>query len=257
MSCCSLLVLKNIFWFGKMANIHVLSFQQEIEVIVTKVEPSPIQSPSLEDIEQEPDAEIPSNELEGDLEIVVPEIPQWAEVSLVEEEGNDGCISEQDVVPQSDQQPEETVEPVKEVEDEPPKEVVINEESKVEELKPQMNQVKFADSLVLTSYKTPQPKKEKKEQPKRPVSILKPAVTKTESPSPEQKITKVSSPDPVKKVTPVVERKVPEKLPQAKPLLKSLQEVGEKTEEKQEEKPLENEVKVAEERTEEPPKPDV
>ena len=243
-----------------MANIHVLSFQQEIEVVVTKVEPSPIQSPSPEDTEQKPDAEIPNNEAEGDLEIVVPEIPQWAakeEVSLVEEEGNDEGTSEQDVVPQSDQQPEEPVKPVKEVEDEPPKEVVINEESKVEELKPQMNQVKFADSLVLTSYKSPQPKKEKKEQPKRPVSILKPAVTKTESPSPEQKVTKVSSPDPVKKVTPAVERKVPEKLPQVKPLLKSVQEVGEKTEEKQEEKPLENEVKVAEERTEEPPKSDV
>ena len=239
------------------SHVHVLSLQQEIEVIVTKVEQSPIQSPSPEDADQEPDAEIPSNEPEGDLEIVVPEIPQWTakeEVSLQEEDQNDGGTSEQDVVPQSDQQPEE---PVNEVEDEPPKEVIINEESKGEELKPQMNQVKFADSLVLTSYKSPQPKKEKKEQPKRPVSILKPAVTKTESPSPEQKVTKVSSPDPMKKVTPVVERKVPEKLPQAKPVLKSVQEVGEKTEKKQEEKPLENEVKVAGERTEEPPKPDV
>lgn len=221
------------------------------------MEQSPNQSPSPEDVNQGP--EIPSIEPEGELEIVVPEIPQWTakeEISLVEEE-NDGGTLEQDVVPQSNQQPEEPEEPVNEVEDETSKEVIINEESKVEELKPQMNQVKFADSLVLTSYKSPQPKKEKKAQPKRPVSILKPTVTKTESPSPEQKVTKVSSPGPMKKVTPVVERKVPEKLPQAKPVLKSVQEVGEKTEKKQGEKPLENEVKVAEERTEEPPKPDV
>ena len=226
------------------------------------MEQSPNQSPSPEDTEQEPDAEIPSNELESDLEVVVPEIPQWAakeEVHLEEEEQNDRGSSEQDVVPQSDQQLEEPGEPVKEVEDEPPKEAV-NEGSKVEELKPQMNQVKFADSLVLTSYKSPQPKKERKEQPKRPVSILKPAVTKTESPTPEQKVPKVSLPDPQKKVTPVVGRKVPENLPQVKPLLKSVQGVGGKTaEEKQEEKPLDNEIKVAEERTEESPKlePDV
>ena len=119
-----------------------------------------------------------------------------------------------------------------------------------------MNQVKFADSLILTSYKPPPPKKEKKEQPKKPVSILKPAASKVESPSNEHeapKVTPVHSP--VKKDSPV-QRKVPDKpLRLVKPLpVKPEGEVKENTVSIEEEKAPVEETKVVEERTEEPPK---
>lgn len=173
----------------------------------------------------------------------------------MEEQHNDGVLLEQDTMPHADQEPREPVEPVKEVEDEPAKakEIVVNKESEVEEVKPQMNQVKFADSLILTSYKLPQPKKEKKEQPKKPVSILKPTASKAASPV-EQEVPKASAAP--QKVTPVVERKVPEKLsPQVKPLLvKPAQKVVEEKEGKEEEKPPGGEAKMVEERTEEAPK---
>lgn len=234
-------------------------------MVITKVD-SPVRSPSPEETQTEPVAEIPNDEKECDLEIVVPEIPQWAakeEVSPVEEEEEEvhQGPTEQDVVPQVNQEPQvpmepvEPVEPVKRVLDEPPKELVVTKERKVEEVKPQINQVKFADSLVLTSYKSPQPKKEEKEQPVKPVSILKPAVTKVETPSPELKAPSA----PEKNVTPVVERKVPDKLLKVKPPVKPVKEAGGKAEKKEEEKSPESELKVAQENMEEPPKlePDV
>jgi len=232
---------------------------QGFEVIITKVEHSPDRSPSPGDREQEPDAGIPNNEKDGgDIQIVVPEIPQWA---TKEEDGpagdnqNDGGLFKQDEVPQPDQEPGELVEPIKEVEVEPPKEAVIDRRSGVEMLKPQTNQVKFADSLILTSYKSPQPKKEKKEQPTKPTSILKPSVSKAMSPSPGHEVPKVSA-VPEKKVSPAVERKVPDKpLRQVKPSpVKPSQEDDGKTEEKEEETPPTAEAKMAEERTQEPPK---
>ena len=131
------------------------------------MEHSPVQTPSPNVTEQEPETGMPNNELDGDLQTVVPDIPQWAtkeEVASVEEEQNKNVPEEQEIIPQTTQDPGEPVEPVNEVEDRPPKKDVEDKDCEVEETKPQMNQVKFADSLILTSYKPPPPKKEKKEQ---------------------------------------------------------------------------------------------
>ena len=223
------------------------------------MEHSPVQTPSPNVTEQEPETGMPNNELDGDLQTVVPDIPQWAtkeEVTSVEEEQNKNVPEKQEIIPQPTQDPGEPVEPVNEVEDGPPKKDVEDKDCEVEETKPQMNQVKFADSLILTSYKPPPPKKEKKEQPKKPVSILKPAASKVESPSNEHeapKVTPVHSP--VKKDSPV-QRKVPDKpLRLVKPLpVKPEGEVKEKTVSIEEEKAPVEETKVVEERTEEPPK---
>lgn len=223
------------------------------------MEHSPVQTPSPNVTEQEPETGMPNNELDGDLQTVVPDIPQWAtkeEVTSVEEEQNKNVPEKQEIIPQPTQDPGEPVEPVNEVEDGPPKKDVEDKDCEVEETKPQMNQVKFADSLILTSYKPPPPKKEKKEQPKKPVSILKPAASKVESPSNEHeapKVTPVHSP--VKKDSPV-QHKVPDKpLRLVKPLpVKPEGEVKEKTVSIEEEKAPVEETKVVEERTEEPPK---
>lgn len=223
------------------------------------MEHSPVQTPSPNVTEQEPETGMPNNELDGDLQTVVPDIPQWAtkeEVASVEEEQNKNVPEEQEIIPQPTQDPGDPLEPVNEVEDGPPKKDVEDKDCEVEETKPQMNQVKFADSLILTSYKPPPPKKEKKEQPKKPVSILKPAASKVESPSNEPeapKVTPVHSP--LKKDSPV-QHKVPDKpLRLVKPLpVKPEGEVKEKTVSIEEEKAPVEETKVVEERTEEPPK---
>ena len=226
------------------------------------MEHSPVQTPSPDVREQEPETDMPNNELDGDLQIVVPDIPQWAsneEVASVEEEQNKNVLEEKDIMPQPTQDPGEPVEPaepVNEVEDVPPKKE--DKDCEVEETKPQMNQVKFADSLILTSYKPPPPKKEKKEQPKKPTSILKPAASKVESPSNEPEAPKVPVLSPLKKDSPVQRIKVPDKpLRLVKPLpVKPEGEVKEKAVSIEEEKapaPVE-ETKAAEERTEEPPK---
>lgn len=222
------------------------------------MEHSPVQTPSPDVTEQEPETGMPNNELDGDLQIVVPDIPQWAtkkEVASVEEEQNKNVPEEQGIIPQPTQDPGEPVEPVNEVEDGPPKNDVEDKDCEVEETKPQMNQVKFADSLILTSYKPPPLKKEKKEQPKKPVSILKPAASKVESPSNEPEAPKVPVLSPLKKDSPV-HRKVPDKpLRLVKPLpVKPEGEVKEKTVSTEEEKALVEETKVVEEKTEEPPK---
>lgn len=225
------------------------------------MEHSPVQTPSPDVTEKEPETGMPNNELDGDLQIVVPDIPQWAtkeEVASVEEEQNKNVPEEQEIIPQPTQdpgEPVEPVEPVNEVEDGPPKKDVEDKDCEVEETKPQMNQVKFADSLILTSYKPPPPKKEKKEQPKKPVSILKPAASKVESPSNEPEAPKVQVLSPLKKDSPV-KRKVPDKpLRLVKPLpVKPEGEVKEKTVSIEEEKAPVEETKVVEERTEEPPK---
>lgn len=230
-------------------------------MIITKVEHSPVQTPSPDVTEQEPETDVPNNELDGDLQIVVPDIPQWAtkeEVALVEEEQNKNVPEEQEIIPQPTQdpgEPVEPVEPVNEVEDGPPKKDVEDKDCEGEETKPQMNQVKFADSLILTSYKPPPPKKEKKEHPKKPVSILKPAASKVESPSNEPEAPKAPVLSPLKKDLPV-QRKVPDKpLRLVKPLsVKPEGQVKEKTVSIEEEKAPVEETKVVEERTEEPPK---
>ena len=222
------------------------------------MEHSPVQTPSPNVTEQEPETGMPNNELDGDLQTVVPDIPQWAtkeEVASVEEEQNKNVPEKQEIIPQPTQDPGEPVEPVNEVEDGPPKKDVEDKDCEVEETKPQMNQVKFADSLILTSYKPPPLKKEKKEQPKKPVSILKPAASKVESPSNEPEAPKVPVLSPLKKDSPV-QRKVPDKpLRLVKPLpVKPEGEVKEKTVSTEEEKALVEETKVVEEKAEEPPK---
>ena len=183
-------------------------------------------------------------------------MPQWATkedgdaVPIEEESFND--IQERNVVPEPAEEPDPVEEePAKEVEEEPaPKEVP--KKSEAEEPKLQTHQVKFSDSLILTSFKSPSPNEEKKVQP--PIKpILKPAV-KTESPPPKRGEPKVTPASP-KRVMPVLERKVADKPPLVKPTaVVPDQVVGVQTEQKEEEKQPEEEPKMAEEKTEDPPK---
>ena len=170
-----------------------------------------------------------------------------------EEEENVDDTHEQNVVPEPAEEPVHVVvEPVKEEEEKPGLEEVPKK-SEVEELKMQTHQVKFSDSLILTSFKSPPPKEEKKEQP--PIKpILKPVTSKTESLPPGREEPKVT-PTPQKRVTPAVEFKVAGKPPLVKPSPVVPVKVvdGVKTEKKEEEKPPE-EAKIAEEKTQEPPK---
>ena len=196
------------------------------------------------------------------LQIVVPEMPQWAtnegdDTGPVEDE-NFG--DRQDVVSESPEEPMRVEEePVKEEEGEPAPKVVEEkpapkEVPKIEDGEPkqQTHQVKFSDSLILTSYKSPPPGEEKKEQsPIKP--ILKPAL-KTESPPLKREQPKVQPPSP-KRVMPVLERKVADRPPLVKPpLAVQVQVAGVQTEQKEEEKQPAEEPKMAEEKTEEPPK---
>lgn len=211
------------------------------------MEPHPHQNPSPE----EEQTEVMNEEPVDDLQIVVPEMPQWA--AKEEEEENLDDTQEQNVAPEPAAEPVHVeVEPVKEVEEKPAPEEVPKK-SEVEEPKMQTHQVKFSDSLILTSFKSPPPKEEKKEQP--PIKpILKPAASKTESPPPKGEELKVT-PAPLKRVTPVLEHKVADKPPLVKPPpvvpVKVVDDI--KTEEKEEKKQPE-EAKMAEEKTEEPPK---
>lgn len=222
----------------------MIFLEQAFEIIITKLEPPPDRDPSPE----EEQTEITND----DLQIVVPDMPQWAakeDVSPVEEEHFDNVPGE-NVVPQPYEEPVE-VEPAKEVEDEPASKEVPKK-SEVEEPKPQTHQVKFSESLVLTSFKSPSPKEERKEQAIKP--ILKPAVSKTESPPPKREEPKVSLP-PQKRAAPVLEQKVVAKPPlrvvKPPPVVPVVEDV--RAEEKKEKQP-EEEAKAAEERTEEPPK---
>lgn len=247
---------------------------QGIEVIITKVEQSASGSASHpEDVKQESEALFSSDGQENELPARVPKIPQWAtqeEVRLENKEPlgdrdfsentveqsvkgpledvelSDQRPLEEDIVPELDHEIRDPVVPVTEVEEELPKEVSVNNQSKVEEVKPQVNQVKFADSFILTSYK-PQSKKEKKEQPVRPVSILKPTLAKPEE--------KVSVPVPQKKAAFIVERELPGDLSKVrKPLVKAVNdETGKNPEVNKEEEPK-TKVQYEEEREEEPPK---
>lgn len=217
----------------------------------------PDQTPSPEDER----TEVTNEEPVDDLQIVVPELPQWA--AKGEEEENVDDTQEQNIVPEPAEEPVHVeVEPVEEEEEELEEEEEEEEKrgleevpkkSEVEELKMQTHQVKFSDSLILTSFKSPPPKEQKKDQP--PIKpILKPTTSKTESLPPGHEEPKVT-PTPQKRVTPAVEFKVAGKPPLVKPSpvvpVKVVDDV--KTEKKEEEKPPE-EAKIAEEKTQEPPK---
>ena len=232
-------------------NVFFLQLLQAFEVIITKLEPPPDHNPSPENTEEE-QTEIKNDEPDEDLQNIVPEIPQWAteEDTSPGEDVNLKDVQEQDVVPEPAEEPVHVeVEPEKEVEDEPvPKEVP--QKTEAETPKPQTHQVKFSESLILTSFKSPPPKEEKKEQVIKP--ILKPAVSKAESPTAkhEEKV----APATQKRVTPVLERKVADRPPLVKPPPVVPVQVAEKvqTEEKDEQKKPEEEARMAEERA--PPK---
>ena len=219
---------------------------QAFQIIITKLELHPDQTPSPEE-----QTEVTNEEPVDDLQIVVPELPQWA--AKGEEEENVDDTQEENVVPEPAEEPVHVeVEPVKEEEEKSGLEEVPKK-NEVEELKMQTHQVKFSDSLILTSFKSPPPKEEKNEQP--PIKpILKPATSKTESLLPGREEPKVTS-TPQKRVTPAVELKVAGKPPLVKPLpvvpVKVVDDI--KMEKKEEEKLLE-EAKMAEEKTQEPPK---
>lgn len=215
------------------------------------MEPHPDQTPSPD----EEQTEVMNEEPVDDVQIVVLELPQWA--AKGEEEENVDDTQEQNIVPEFAEEPVHVeVEPVKEVETEKEEKLGpedVPKKSDVEELTMQMHQVKFSDSLILTSFKSPPPKEEKKEQlPLKP--ILKPATNKTESLLPRRDDPKVT-PTPQKRVTPAVERKVAGTPPLVKPSpampVKVVDDI--KTEKKEEEKQPE-EAKMAEEKTQEPPK---
>ena len=226
---------------------------QAIEIIITKLEPHLDQTPPPE----EEQTEVKNEEPVDDLQIVAPELPQWA--AKGEEEENVDDTQEQNAVPEPAEEPVHIeVEPVKEEkeeeeEEEKPGPEEVPKKSEVEELKMQTHQVKFSDSLILTSFKSPPPKEEKKEQP--PIKpILKPATSKTESLPPRREESKMT-PTPQKRVTLAAEHKVAGTPPLVKPLpvmpVKVVDDI--KTEEKEEEKQPEK-AKMAEEKTQEPPK---
>lgn len=225
--------------------------EQVFEIIITKLEPHPDQTPSLE----EEQTEVMNEEPVDDLQIVVPELPQWA--AKGEEEENVDDSQEQKVVPEP---AEESVYvevepwPVKEEEkeeEEKPGPEEVPKKSEVQELKMQTHQVKFSDSLILTSFKSPPPKEEKREQlPIKP--ILKPATSKIESLPLRPEESKVI-PTPQKRVTPAVERK--DAPPLVKPLpMMPVKVVDDIKTEKKDEKKQSEEAKMAEEKTQEPPK---
>lgn len=221
---------------------------QAFEIIITKLEPRPHQNSSPE----EEQTELTNEESVDDLQIAVPEMPQWAVKG--EEEENADDTQEQHVAPESSEEPVHVeVEPVKEVEEDPASDEVPKK-SEVEEPKMQtVHQVKFSDSLILTSFKSPPPTDEKREQP--PIKpILKPVTSKVESSPPKRDEPKVT-PSPQKRETPALDRKVAGKPPLVKPPpVRPVEVVGEmKTEEKVEEKQT-DEAKIAEEKTQEPPK---
>lgn len=221
---------------------------QAFEIIITKLEPRPDQNSSPE----EEQTELTNEKSVDDLQIVVPEMPQWAVKG--EEEENADDTQEQSVVPEPAEEPVHIeVGPVIEVEEDPAPDEVPKE-SKVEEPNMQtVHQVKFSDSLILTSFKSPPLTDEKREQP--PIKpILKPVTSKTESSPPKCDEPKVT-PAPQKRETPALDRKVAGKPPLVKPPpVRPVEVVGEmKTEEKVEEKQT-DEAKIAKEKTQEPPK---
>lgn len=242
---------------------------QGIEVIISTVEQLPRQNLYPEEVQQESDT------FDNGLQDLVSEIPQWAAQEVCQEEewhsdaeplkedavqekdeGPLGDVKfnnqepiEADVVAQADHElsdPVVPVVPVAEVKDELPQEASVKKENTVREVKPLVNEVKFADSLILTSYK-PQMKKEKKDQPVKPVSILKPTVAKKEE--------EISVPAPLTNIAPVVEHKVSTDLPKLKPLLKPvLNQSVKKSETKDKEEKPADKMQEREERTEQPPK---
>lgn len=249
-----------------MTVLYIYVTVQGIEVIISTVEQLPRQNLYPEEVQQESDT------FDNGLQDLVPEIPQWAAQEVCQEEewhsdaeplkedavqekdeGPLGDVKfdnqepiEADVLTQADHELSDPVVPVAEVKDELPKEASVKKENTVKEVKPLVNEVKFADSLILTSYK-PQMKKEKKDQPVKPVSILKPTVAKKEE--------EISVPAPLTNIAPVVEHKVSTDLPKLKPLLKPvLNQSVKKSETKDKEEKPADKMQEREERTEQPPK---
>lgn len=236
-------------------------------MIISTVEQSPRQNLYPEEVQQESDT------FDNELQDLVPEIPKWTAQEVCQEEEwhsdaeplKEDAVQEKDegplgdvtfnnqepieaeyVVAQADHELSDPVVPVAEVKDELPKEASLRKENTVKEVKPLVNEVKFADSLILTSYK-PQMKKDKKDQPVKPVSILKPTAAKKEE--------EIRLPAPLTNIAPAVEHKVSTDLPKLKPLLKPvLNQSAKKSETKDKEEKPAHKMQEGEERTEQPPK---
>lgn len=227
-----------------------------LEIIITKLEPDKNSSPEINKEEQKEAGT--KEEGDSDKQIDVPEIPQWAteETLSPTEDVRLDDVKEEVVMPEPVEEPAQIEKELeKEVENEPVAQKLddVPQKTEVEMPKPQTHQVKFSDSLILTSFKSPPSKEEGKEQVIKP--ILKPTVSKVESPTLKREEPKVASAT-QKRTTPLLERKVVEKPPLLKPPpVAPVQPVEEmKTEEKSEEKRSEEEEKVAEEREEVAPK---
>lgn len=227
-----------------------------LEIIITKLEPDKNSSPEINKEEQKEGGT--KEEGDSDIQIDVPEIPQWAteETLSPTEDVRLDDVKEEVVMPEPVEEPAQIEKELeKEVENEPVAQKLndVPQKTEVEMPKPQTHQVKFSDSLILTSFKSPPSKEEEKEQVIKP--ILKPTVSKAESPTLKREEPKVASAT-QKRTTPLLERKVVEKPPLLKPPpVAPVQPVEEmKTEENNEEKRPEEEEKVAEERVEVAPK---
>ena len=227
-----------------------------LEIIITKLEPDKNSSPEINKEEQKEAGT--KEEGDSDIQIDVPEIPQWAteETFSPTEDVRLDDVKEEVVMPEPVEEPAQIEKELeKEVDNEPVAQKLndVPKKTEVEMPKPQTHQVKFSDSLILTSFKSPPSKEEGKEQVIKP--ILKPTVSKAESPTLKHEEPKVASAT-QKRTTPLLERKVVEKPPLLKPPpVAPVQPVEEiKTEEKNEEKRSEEEEKVAEEREEVAPK---
>lgn len=226
-----------------------------LEIIITKLEPDKNSSPEINKEEQKEAGT--KEEGDSDIQIDVPEIPQWAteETFSPTEDVRLDDVKEEVVMPEPVEEPAQIEKELEKVADNEPvaqKLIDIPQKTEVIMPKPQTHQVKFSDSLILTSFKSPPSKEEGKEQVIKP--ILKPTVSKAESPTLKREEPKVASAT-QERTTPLLERKVVEKPPLLKPPpVAPVQPVEEmKTEEKNEEKRPEEE-EVAEEREEVAPK---
>lgn len=225
------------------------------EIIITKLEPD--QSPSPENAKEEQTEASTNDECDADIHNDVPEIPQWAAQEDMIQAGDISLdeVREEVVVPEPVDEPAQIEkEPENEVEDEPvaQKPSEVPQKAEEETHKAQKHQVKFSDSLILTSFKSPSPKEEKKEPVVKP--ILKPSPTFTRK---EPKV----APGTQKRTTPLFERKEVEKPPLPKPPpvapVQSVEAMKTEDEEKkldEEGKKLDEEGKVGGEREEVSPK---
>lgn len=225
-----------------------------VEIIITELEPD--QSPSPENTKEEQTEASTNDECDADIHNNVPEIPQWAAQEDLSQAGDVSLdeVREEVVVPEPVEEPAQIEkEPEKGVEGEPvaQKRTEVPQKAEEETPKPQTHQVKFLDSLILTSFKSPSSKEEKKEPVPKP--ILKPSVSKSESPMLTHEEPKVV-PSKQKRTTPLLEHKGVEKPPLPKPPPVAPVQPVEKMKTEDEEKKPDEEGKVTEEREEVPPK---